>query len=305
MQYNRNASSVEEQIEALRGRGMSVKDEVARRHLEMISYYRLLAYVVPFENKSAAFEDGRDLVDSNFDNVISLYTFDRKLRLLVLDAIERIEVALRAQWCKHVTLSGQTKEYLDRFFYVSEIKYFSDVKSLHIQCERSQDDDVRKHFAENANLLPPADIASEVMSFGLLSKFISNIKTDSNKQEIASHFEFESFKAFSSAVRHMNYVRNIAAHHNRLWNRYIVVKMIVPKRPDSLVSSMYPQKCGAESKRLYNTLVLLCHMLRIIAPEAEWKTRLMELLGTCPLPITEHMGFPEDWKCRSVWKANE
>lgn len=303
MPPERLAASVMEEIKILRGRGMAVEEEKARHHLETVSYYRLLSYVTPFADTKS--EDERNLAGSSFDRVISLYTFDRKLRLLVLDAIERIEVALRAQWIKNITLNYGERGYLDKSNYLSIENFFRDIKNLGSQYWIHKGDEIENFRHGDSSLFPPVHIASEVMSFGTLSKLINNLKTDTAKQQISNYFEFDSSIAFSSALRHITYIRNISAHHGRLWNRYIVVKLTVPGRPCSLASSMYLEKHEKQSKHLYNTLVLLCHMLRIIAPEAEWKNRMIEFLGTCPLSITEHMGFPEDWKGRSVWKANE
>lgn len=306
MQNDNNAGSIKEKIKTLSKRGMLVDEDKAQHHLESISYYRLVAYVVPFETKSSGYEDGKDLIDQNFDDVINLYEFDRKFRLHILDAVERIEVALRTRWIQSITLNYDEWGYLDKSNYSSERVFFSDIGKLGTAYWRNNGDEIKKFRDNNPNTFPPVNIASEVISFGTLSKFINNLKSNRIKQEIARYFEFDSIKIFSSAFHHLNYIRNISAHHGRLWNRHAVIKMIIPKkRPEPLVSSVHLEKNKTESIRIYNTLVLLCHMLRIIAPEAEWKNRMIEFLDTCPLSITEHMGFPEDWKDRSVWKVNE
>lgn len=96
--YNKPPLTYTEQIELLRSRGMVIPDKQrTERHLSNISYYRLSAYMLPYKQK----ENG-EILDSfregvTWDMVYNLYIFDRKLRLLVFDAIERLEVAIRAQ----------------------------------------------------------------------------------------------------------------------------------------------------------------------------------------------------------------
>ena len=94
--YTKPALSCEEQIELLKSRSLLILDtDRAKRHLSYVSYYRLSAYMLPYkltQSKSDIFQEG-----TKWDDIWNLYKFDRKLRLLVFDAIERIEIALRAQ----------------------------------------------------------------------------------------------------------------------------------------------------------------------------------------------------------------
>lgn len=73
-------------------RGLLLRDrERAARYLRHIGYYRLSAYVRSFEDS----ERDRLRADASFDDVLALYIFDRKLRLVILDALERVEVSVR------------------------------------------------------------------------------------------------------------------------------------------------------------------------------------------------------------------
>ncbi|MFU8773361.1 MAG: Abi family protein, partial [Anaerolineales bacterium] len=95
--------SFNEQLAILKSRGLIVDDEnAARNYLERIGYYRLSGYLYPFRELASAETkqsvnrrlDGF-LEGSHFRDVVELYVFDKKLRLLALDALERIEMALR------------------------------------------------------------------------------------------------------------------------------------------------------------------------------------------------------------------
>ena len=118
MKFSKPATSIPDQIALLSKRGMIIEDEVAARHyMRFISYYRLRAYWLPFEvpaeeDGDHAFRDG-----TRFEDVLTLYIFDRELRLLVLDAIERVEIALRAQWAHYMAMTHGPHGYLDQSHY--------------------------------------------------------------------------------------------------------------------------------------------------------------------------------------------
>ena len=91
--YKKKPLLYTQQIELFKFRGLLIPDEAkAERYLNEISYYRLSAYALPFQKEKDKFDDG-----TTFQDVIGLYLFDRELRLLVLDAIERIEISIRSQ----------------------------------------------------------------------------------------------------------------------------------------------------------------------------------------------------------------
>ncbi len=97
--YTKPALSFEQQIELLKNRGLNISDEErAKRHLSNVSYYRLSAYMLPYKIMQANGVVTDDFINGTiWDDIWNLYKFDRKLRLLVFDAIERIEIALRTQ----------------------------------------------------------------------------------------------------------------------------------------------------------------------------------------------------------------
>src|SRR5690554_6690380 len=111
MDFTKPASTWDEQIELLRSRGLRIPDhDQARHYLSHINYYRLTGYWLPFE---ADHGTHRFKARASLDDVLNLYIFDREFRLLLLDAIERIEVSLRAQWAYHMAHQHGPHSYLD------------------------------------------------------------------------------------------------------------------------------------------------------------------------------------------------
>jgi len=99
MKYSKPSLSIENQINLIKSRGLVFEDKnKAARHLSNISYYRLSAYMIPFKEKDL---NGKVIdkfkPNATWNAIIDLYRFDRKLRLLIFDAIERIEIGLRTQ----------------------------------------------------------------------------------------------------------------------------------------------------------------------------------------------------------------
>lgn len=82
--YTKPPLSFEQQIDQLIGRGLEVSDKArAQKLLSSINYYRLSAYWYPFRIKAADGTISSEIKpDTNFDDVLALYEFDRHLRLL-------------------------------------------------------------------------------------------------------------------------------------------------------------------------------------------------------------------------------
>jgi abortive infection bacteriophage resistance protein len=96
MKFEKPAITIAEQIALMRKRGLRIDNEAEAIHfLKFVGYYRISGYSLPLSKKST---DGtHDFKDGvTFTDILNLYRFDRELRLLVMDAIERVEVAFRS-----------------------------------------------------------------------------------------------------------------------------------------------------------------------------------------------------------------
>ena len=108
----KSATTIDEQLKLMAERGMQVEDKLARQWLSNISYYRLSGYsypyrvILPTDNPKKPKRDDRFIEGTSFSDVARLYEFDRKLRTLIYDGIERIEVALRARIGEWVVSHG-------------------------------------------------------------------------------------------------------------------------------------------------------------------------------------------------------
>jgi abortive infection bacteriophage resistance protein len=189
--------------------------------------------------------------------------------------------------------------YLEQGHYAHIGRHADAVAELKKEFARSRDT-FATHYRDKytSPTLPPVWMAAEVMSFGLLSKFYSDLKLRSDRNAIAAPFALDE-KVVTSFAHHISHARNICAHHGRLWNKRFTVKMTVPKYPAKLPVAMR----DADPRYLHNTLVMLDYLLALIAPGNEWKKRLVALIDSCPLADPASMGFPADWRARAAWRV--
>src|SRR5262245_56089706 len=140
MKFTKPSISIADQLALLERRGMSVPDHVHAAHcLQHISYYRLRAYWLPFEEAAPAAGDHKFQTGTSFDDVLALYVFDRRLRLLVMDAMERVEVSLRGSWARHLAMKYGPHGYLDPSHYDRTDRYVKAYANLIEEIDRSKD----------------------------------------------------------------------------------------------------------------------------------------------------------------------
>lgn len=298
--YSKPSLTIEEQIEQLKRRGMVFKDESrAVDVLKRIQYTRLRPYWHPFEldRNTHSFQDG-----TTFEQVLLIYEFDRKLRLLILEAIERFEIVLRTQWAYHLAVMHAPFGYHQRNFLYKNLDYHKkNIERLREEWERLREEDpIFQNFQEKyEESLPPVWLACEVMAFGTLSRWFSNLGDDRVSQAIAALFDLPH-SYLKGATRHLVAVRNYAAHHARVWDRVFSVNTlpVLRKRPPELRRSLEPNQ---HAQKIYRTLTLLMYLMPRLVPESDWGTRIKELLSE-QAPLLGRMGFPEDYQSRPVWK---
>ena len=135
MKYEKDAITFEQQIELLRSRGLNVPDESrAANYLSNISYYRLSAYMLPLK---VAGED-RFTEGTTFDDVLSLYLFDRDFRLLI-DIIEKLEIAFRTQMSYHLSLTGSPYWFENRLHFRDADRWRQQLENIDSEVERAKE----------------------------------------------------------------------------------------------------------------------------------------------------------------------
>jgi abortive infection bacteriophage resistance protein len=282
--FNKPATTYAEQVETLKQRGMVIADEAtAAFYLEHLNYYRLGAYWLPFEADHAThkFKPG-----STFESVLDLYRFDRELRLLVLDAIERVEVSIKAHWAYVLAHRHGPHAHLDASLAHDPAYFQKNLADMTKEVNRADEVFIRHLKATYTEALPPVWAVCEVMSLGLLSRLYKNLKNNKTKKAIATPYGL-SAPVLESWLHHLTIVRNVCAHHGRLWNREFSILPVQPQSQNQSLLNAY-QPGG---KRVYNTLLILLYFMDRLAPGHGWRTKLIALLNRHPKAWLG-MGFP-------------
>lgn len=298
MKYDKPALTVEQQIEKLASRGMAFADpERAAHYLAELNYYRLSGYWLRHEadHPTHRFQPG-----TSFEAVLDDYLFDRGLKLLVLDAVERLEVSIRTRWAYVVGLRHGAHAHLDSALFKQRSRTWSHpaaVARLVSGVEDSRERFINHLRDKYDEILPPIWASVEVMSLGQISRWFANLRHAADRNAIAEPYGIDEV-LLASFLHHISVVRNICAHHARFWDRELPFKAQLPrKHPEALVASL--QHAGRSSA--YNTLTLLGWLIGRVSPGQTWVQRVSGHVAQHP-PAAEVMGFPSDFRQRPIWQ---
>lgn len=296
--YTKPALSFADQLQLLESRGLHIPDQdLALRHLSAISYYRLSAYWHPFLQRHAAgkvtgsFQPGTD-----FDHVLRLYEFDRHLRLLVMDAIERIEVHVRTLVTYHLGHQYGAFGHTDPANFHPKFNHANWLAKLETEAWQSKDAFV-EHFKSKYAGFPtlPIWMSTEVMSLGSLSFCYTGLKNQ-DKRHIARQVGIHH-KRLKEWLHTLTYIRNICAHHSRLWNRELAIK------PERVREPEWSPPITPRHDRLFYVLLILRVLLRSNDNGDHWVARCNELLETLASETRYRvaMGLPSGWQAHPLW----
>jgi abortive infection bacteriophage resistance protein len=281
----------------LQQRGMSIPDLTeTERFLSNVNYYRFRPYLEPFVDQATNCRLRPFYVGTAFDTVVERYIFDMRLRTLLLQAFNYIEISLRTQWTYHLSYSHGGGEYahLDPSLFSGE-KYIEHLAKL----KEDYEDRGRNLHPYDFNNCPIWAI-SEVMSFGQISRWY-NSTIPTVRQLVSDHYQLHQ-RILRSLLRHLGTVRNFCAHHELLWDRGFITKFSLPKQMGGFLS---PRTFFNESQhgKLYNTLVMIAYLTTVITGNKDWTRDLLGLMDQHPNIPQDRMGFADDWQKLDIWQG--
>ncbi|MEI6640157.1 MAG: Abi family protein [Chlorobium sp.] len=298
MLYSKPAVSIPDQITKLKARGLAFGDEAFAVHcLSNISYYRLRAYTYPFQDNTPP--NHPFIVPVTFEQIIELYVFDRKLRSMVFDAMEKIEIAIRTQIIHQWAMPHGSHWQLNETLFRDVNRFHSQIASLQTEISRSNETFIEHYkntYTEPVD--PPSWMSLEVSSFGLLSQMFRNLKKSPEKIAVVKHFGLNNIELLENWMLCFSHIRNTCAHHGRLWNRRLTAHITLPKNP----SNPFIQNRNIWPYKPYAALCCMQYILQSISPDTSFKDGLKTLMKSCPLKQEKEMGFSEDWRSESFWK---
>lgn len=248
---------------------------------------------------------------TDFSQVADLYVFDKRLRLLLLDAIERVEIGLKVQIAQilgrrdplaylnpvelHGNFSRKTKK--------GPTDHEKWVASYRRNESRSREDFVDPFLKKHSGHEFPIWMAIEFWDFGNLSHFMPGMKVQ-DRINLASSFSIPREELLVSWIRGIHGVRNTCAHHSRLWNRPLIENPKPPKHGESPTLDHLAAHTQAHT-RIYSIAIALQLLMRSMHPGSEWGEKLKILVRNFPagpnLNFYQGTGFPINWENLDIW----
>jgi abortive infection bacteriophage resistance protein len=326
MIYSKEALSLEEQADRLIGRGLVAdRDELIGR-LKVVNYYRLSGYLYPFRIRNASGKAGDTFEPgTNLEIVWRRYNFDRRLRIILLDAIERIEVAVRTRFVFHFVQAHGPFGYLNEKNLPGfkkrplwkrcwrNLKALAQLRGLErpdyqqwlgkLQNEKKRASDTFvKHFTKtygDHHEHLPLWMACELMTCETALQLAYGVDRDVLKKAAADFgFPDEQLLSWTKAIFTL---RNSCAHHARVWNRAFGVKPSIPGKNKNPNWHIRP---GFAPERIGLQLTVCYHWLGKLSSTTRWRDRLFTLFDEYPEIPLDEMGLPAGWRTHPLWNPN-
>ena len=294
--FQKTYTNAHDLVGLLQLRGLTINDPAkAEGYLEFIGYYRLSAYMYPLLQMPK--ELHRFKPNTSFDQVMTLYRFDKKLRLLIFNEIEKIEVAARSAIVNIGSdMMGNPFWMTDGSNFIDAGKFRRTMDLIDAELRRSREDFI-VHFKQTySDVYPPAWILAEVLPFGVITNIFSNIKTARIKKCIARKFGLQ-VAPFESWLTIVTLTRNSCCHHARVWNKQNTIRPMLPNRMTGSWISL-----PTDTLRIYFNLCIIKYFLNIISPNNDMKDKIDAMLSTYPSIDIAAMGFPRGWENEALWQ---
>jgi len=299
--YAKPALTVPEQVDLLISRGLQGADKAElTAFLLRVSYYRLRGYTYPFQDNSGP--DHPFYTATSWDQVLHCYAFDQQLRLLMLGAIEAIEVAFRAQLVLTFSNSHGAQWYEDSQLFYRRDSWEKDLAALDKEWARAREafvEHYRRRYDDSVR--PPAWMMLETCSMGVLSKLFENLDVALDaKKALAQYFGFHSrsLQILSSWLHHLSSVRNICAHHGRLYSRVLLQSPRFLERPASAWVHAWP-----DPQRVYASLCVVSYLMNRIHSAHPFNDQVARLLTQANPGQLRSMGVPDHWQTQPLWNS--
>lgn len=277
------ATTYEKQIEILASRGLQIENhEAAIQMLRGVNYYRFTAYALTYKNnRTNTYNDS-----ISFEHIMTIYKFDKKMRHLLLEHLETIEIAFKTHIAythahNYSPLAYKNPDYFGDPEYHSEF-----IQSLNRYLKDNRDELFVKHYIKKYNKQFTIWIIVEILPFSALSKLFKNLNNEDKKLISKEYYDVSSIY-IESWLRSLSNLRNICAHHSRLYDKTfkIAPKLRIFEGEIDLPNS--------------TSLFALIIVLKKLLPERDariFSTELNALIEEYSKAINLNMiGFPQNW----------
>ncbi len=240
--------------------------------------------------------------NSTFENVVAIYQFDRELRLLLFDIIERIEIALRTKMIYYLSHE------IDPWWF-ENVNNFKDpsahaqtILSIDRELSQTKEEFIKQHYSKyySETRRPPAWKTLNIASFGTISKLYGNLSDHlQSKDTIAKEFGTVNKSYLPSWLQDISQIRNICAHHARLWNKNLPGRpKLLSKPPYKWLKNVPPVN---EHYKLYIHICCMKYMFDLVDTNNQISFKMQDLFNRYPNIDQAALGFPSDWQGEPFW----
>lgn len=283
-------------VTLLKERGLDVADSQRVEHyIRNIGYYRLSAYLYPLLQLPK--EEHRFKSKSKFQDALNLYRFDKKLRLLLFNEIEKVEIALRSALANIVAEeTGNIFWMTDVSVFANEDKFNRTMALVDKELNNSKEEFILHFKKTYSNPYPPAWILVEILPLGIVTRIYENLADNALRKKVAARFSL-TVPVFTSWMTVVTLTRNSCCHHSRVWNKSNAIPPLIAKKLKGkwLVSMVSP-------KRIFYNICIIKWFVDIVSPGNDMKGHLQRLLADFPMIDLKAMGFPDSWQEEPLWQ---
>ena len=295
--YNKPYKSAKDLVQLLQTRGLIINDlNRAENYIRHIGYYRLSAYMYPhleLPKEKHIYKNNK-----TFQNVLDLYKFDKKLRLLIFNEIEKIEIAVRSAIVNHACeIFNDSYWITDSKYFMSPSKFQKTLSLIDKELQHSKEDFILHFKAKYSNQYPPAWMLAEILPLGTFMNVYYNLRDISVQKKISKEFGLQ-VKPFESWMTIITLTRNSCCHHARIWNKQNTMQPMEPKH----INKPWI-KLPTDKLRIYFDICMIKWFLDCISPNNTLKNKICNLLAEYPCIDISAMGFPADWLKEELWKV--
>ncbi|TBD43406.1 Abi family protein [Rhizobium ruizarguesonis] len=252
----------------------------AEKKIAEIGYERLRIYFR--SRRQLHLPDKPFIPGTTFKDIVALYEFDERLRLFCFLHTGRFEVALRNQLSEIVSDRYGSHPFFDNAGFQSAKTRATMLGRLSDIFYKKNDQRARHYFDEyNPPMLPPIWVLKEFMTFGNLSHAIEQM-SNPVKNDLATAFGLPTYDMLENWVKVLNDLRNICAHHDRLFNRSF------QKQPKKYISKNIP---AAPQHKLKALLECLEYMLSLHGFRDPIVATVAKMIQKCPAVSPNELGY--------------
>lgn len=286
--FTKGAFTPQALLAKLKTQGLVINDDkIALKYISYVGHFRLKGYWYPLQDAASK----NFLPNTTFEHVVQRYECDREIRAIIMESVERLEVAVRTVICNLLSLKYSPHWYLKTEIFApkGKVGLGQMLSKIEGEVDRASSRLYIKAYYDNYDdpYLPPSWAMSECVTLGTWSKIFAMLRDPTDRKVISSKFGIAQVEVFESWLHTLTVLRNMAAHHDR----FIDVRIGV-----SPTNLKLKQIRFADNKTVYASLTVIHVLLNAIAFNGDFKARLESMEGRYGAAHFQRMGFPEHWK---------